>query len=174
MKVVAFVPIKLNNERLPHKNILPLGGRPIFTNGETTIEFFGETSDGKMYRTTQSVKLMPKSQIEIMFEDVISAGTYEMFYAQDYAYSGAGEIRVSVGEGQNRLVFDIPETGWNTLRLDFPNLIGEYKITGISTSDGKSVFTIQAANMAETSRNGDVLHVTVTDPLDPYITFTLE
>lgn len=29
MKVVAFVPIKLNSQRLPHKNILPLGGRPL-------------------------------------------------------------------------------------------------------------------------------------------------
>ena len=29
MKVVAFVPIKLNNERLPNKNILPLGDRPL-------------------------------------------------------------------------------------------------------------------------------------------------
>jgi CMP-N-acetylneuraminic acid synthetase len=29
VKVVAFVPIKLNNERLPHKNILPLGGCPV-------------------------------------------------------------------------------------------------------------------------------------------------
>jgi CMP-N-acetylneuraminic acid synthetase len=29
MKVVAFVPIKLNNERLPNKNILPLGGKPL-------------------------------------------------------------------------------------------------------------------------------------------------
>lgn len=29
MKVVAFVPIKLNSERLPHKNILPIGGHPM-------------------------------------------------------------------------------------------------------------------------------------------------
>jgi CMP-N-acetylneuraminic acid synthetase len=29
MKTVAFVPIKLNNERLPDKNILPLGGKPL-------------------------------------------------------------------------------------------------------------------------------------------------
>lgn len=29
MKVVAFVPIKLNSERLPHKNILDLGGKPM-------------------------------------------------------------------------------------------------------------------------------------------------
>lgn len=28
-KVVAFVPIKLNSQRLPHKNILPLGDRPL-------------------------------------------------------------------------------------------------------------------------------------------------
>lgn len=29
MKTVAFVPIKLNSQRLPHKNILPLAGRPL-------------------------------------------------------------------------------------------------------------------------------------------------
>ncbi len=29
MKVVAFVPIKLNSSRLPHKNILDLGGKPL-------------------------------------------------------------------------------------------------------------------------------------------------
>ena len=28
-KVVAFVPIKLNNQRLPGKNLLPLGGKPL-------------------------------------------------------------------------------------------------------------------------------------------------
>lgn len=29
MKVVAFVPIKLNSQRLPHKNILPIAGHPL-------------------------------------------------------------------------------------------------------------------------------------------------
>lgn len=29
MKTVAFVPIKLNSQRLPHKNILPIGGHPL-------------------------------------------------------------------------------------------------------------------------------------------------
>lgn len=29
MKVVAFVPIKLNSQRLPNKNILPIGGHPL-------------------------------------------------------------------------------------------------------------------------------------------------
>lgn len=29
MKVVAFVPIKLNSQRLPHKNLLPLAGKPL-------------------------------------------------------------------------------------------------------------------------------------------------
>ena len=29
MKVVALVPIKLNNQRLPNKNILDLGGKPM-------------------------------------------------------------------------------------------------------------------------------------------------
>ena len=29
MKTVAFIPIKLNSQRLPHKNILPLGDKPL-------------------------------------------------------------------------------------------------------------------------------------------------
>lgn len=29
MKTVAFVPIKLNSQRLPHKNILPIAGKPL-------------------------------------------------------------------------------------------------------------------------------------------------
>lgn len=29
MKVVAFVPIRLNSQRLPHKNILPIAGHPL-------------------------------------------------------------------------------------------------------------------------------------------------
>lgn len=29
MRVVAFVPIKLNSQRLPHKNTLPIAGRPL-------------------------------------------------------------------------------------------------------------------------------------------------
>ncbi len=29
MKTVAFVPIKLNSQRLPHKNILPIAGQPL-------------------------------------------------------------------------------------------------------------------------------------------------
>ena len=30
MKTVALVPIKLNSQRLPHKNILPIAGRPLW------------------------------------------------------------------------------------------------------------------------------------------------
>lgn len=29
MKTVALVPIKLNSQRLPHKNILPIAGHPL-------------------------------------------------------------------------------------------------------------------------------------------------
>lgn len=29
MKIVALVPIKLNSQRLPHKNILEIGGHPL-------------------------------------------------------------------------------------------------------------------------------------------------
>lgn len=29
MKVAAFVPVKLNSQRLPHKNVLPIAGKPL-------------------------------------------------------------------------------------------------------------------------------------------------
>ncbi len=29
MKVVALIPIKMNSQRLPHKNLLDLGGKPL-------------------------------------------------------------------------------------------------------------------------------------------------
>ena len=29
MRTIAFVPIKLNSQRLPGKNILPIGGHPL-------------------------------------------------------------------------------------------------------------------------------------------------
>ena len=29
MRIVALVPIKLNSQRLPHKNILPIAGHPL-------------------------------------------------------------------------------------------------------------------------------------------------
>lgn len=29
MRTIAFVPIKLNSQRLPHKNILPIAGHPL-------------------------------------------------------------------------------------------------------------------------------------------------
>lgn len=45
MRVVAFVPIKLTNERLPNKNILPLGGKPLcchLLDSLTTVEGLSE------------------------------------------------------------------------------------------------------------------------------------
>jgi len=45
MKTVAFVPIKLNNERLPNKNILPLGGKPLCRHLLDTLVQVSELSD---------------------------------------------------------------------------------------------------------------------------------
>lgn len=46
MKVVALIPIKLNSERLPHKNILDLGGKPLcyhMTKNLVDVEGIDET-----------------------------------------------------------------------------------------------------------------------------------
>lgn len=37
MSLVAFVPLKLNNLRLPNKNILLLGGKPLFMHVVDTL-----------------------------------------------------------------------------------------------------------------------------------------
>lgn len=45
MKVVAFVPIKMNSQRLPHKNILPISGHPMcwhILNTLTQVEHINE------------------------------------------------------------------------------------------------------------------------------------
>lgn len=54
-KVVAFVPIKLNSQRLPNKNVLPMGGHPLcwhvfdsLLNIETIDETYVYCSDEKI------------------------------------------------------------------------------------------------------------------------------
>lgn len=61
MRVVAFVPIKLNSERLPHKNILPIGGKPLCTHICSTLLDVEEIQETYVYCSDEAVmEYLPK------------------------------------------------------------------------------------------------------------------
>jgi hypothetical protein len=150
------------------KNV-KIEGNSLFYKKDINIEFFAVP----LSQFGRPIEI-PKTQITIDFAKELSVGNYELLYATSYNFSGAQIKRVYIPQGESRLVFTIPETGWNTLRLDFPSVMDEYEIVEINGSDGKTNFTLQSANMVETFENADVLNIKVKDPLDPYITFILE
>jgi CMP-N-acetylneuraminic acid synthetase len=60
MKVVAFVPIKLNNERLPNKNILPLGDKPLCRHLLDTLTEVEEIDEVYVFCSDESIiKYLP-------------------------------------------------------------------------------------------------------------------
>lgn len=56
MRTVAFVPIKLNSQRLPHKNILPLAGRPLCWHICNTLLSVSNIDDVYVYCSDDTVK----------------------------------------------------------------------------------------------------------------------
>lgn len=56
MKVVAFVPIKLNSQRLPHKNILPLGGHPLCWHVLNTLLQVEQIDETYVYCSDPAIK----------------------------------------------------------------------------------------------------------------------
>lgn len=56
MKVVAFVPIKLNSQRLPHKNILPLAGHPLCWHVVNTLLGINVIDEVYVYCSDDTVK----------------------------------------------------------------------------------------------------------------------
>ena len=56
MKVVAFVPIKLNSQRLPHKNILPLAGHPLCWHVVNTLMEVKTIHEVYVYCSDEAVK----------------------------------------------------------------------------------------------------------------------
>lgn len=55
MKAVAFVPIKLNSQRLPHKNILPIAGQPLCWHIVNTLLQVKEIDEVYVYCSDESV-----------------------------------------------------------------------------------------------------------------------
>lgn len=56
MKVVALIPIKLNSQRLPHKNTLPLLGHPLFWHICNTIHNVDQIDEAYVYCSDESIK----------------------------------------------------------------------------------------------------------------------
>ena len=56
MKTVAFVPIKLNSQRLPHKNILELAGKPLCWHICNTLLNVAEIDEIYVYCSNDDVK----------------------------------------------------------------------------------------------------------------------
>lgn len=56
MKVVSFIPIKLNNQRLPGKNLLPLDGRPVCDYLFDTISQIDEIDEKYVYCSDEAIK----------------------------------------------------------------------------------------------------------------------
>lgn len=56
MKVVSFIPIKLNNQRLPRKNILPLGDRLMCDYIFETVKGISEIDEKYVYCSDDSIQ----------------------------------------------------------------------------------------------------------------------
>ena len=56
MKIVAFVPIKLNSQRLPNKNILPLMGHPLCWHVCNTLNQISDIDEVYVYCSDPKVK----------------------------------------------------------------------------------------------------------------------
>lgn len=65
MKIVALIPIKLNSQRLPHKNILPLQGKPLCYHITDTLLQIEEIDDVYVYCSDKKIKeyIPPKAKI---------------------------------------------------------------------------------------------------------------
>ncbi|MCD8290427.1 MAG: acylneuraminate cytidylyltransferase family protein [Prevotella sp.] len=56
MRIVSFIPIKLNNQRLPGKNLLPLNGKPTCQYIFETIKTVEEIDEKYVYCSDESIK----------------------------------------------------------------------------------------------------------------------
>lgn len=55
MKVVSFIPIKLNNQRLPGKNLLDLAGRPVCDYLFNTVAGIDEIDEKYVYCSDEKI-----------------------------------------------------------------------------------------------------------------------
>lgn len=70
MKVIAFVPIKLNSQRLPHKNILQIGGHPLCWHICNTLINIKLINDVYVYCSDSSIKKYIPDTVKYLKRDI--------------------------------------------------------------------------------------------------------
>lgn len=64
MKIIAFVPVKLNSERLPYKNILPIAGKPMCWHIVKSLLCVEEIDEVYVYCSNEMImKYLPEGTI---------------------------------------------------------------------------------------------------------------
>jgi len=69
MKVVSFIPIKLNNQRFPGKNIKPLNGRPLCEWIFDTINLVEGIDERYVYCSDEAIKAYMPNNIVFLRRD---------------------------------------------------------------------------------------------------------
>lgn len=69
MKTVALIPIKLNSQRLPHKNILPIAGYPLCWHICNTLNNVEGIDEVYVYCSDDSVKQYIPSKTKVLIRD---------------------------------------------------------------------------------------------------------
>lgn len=137
MKTVAFVPIKLNNERFPNKNILPFeNGKPLITYILSTLQEVRNVDEIYVYCSDQLIKKYISPNIQFLqrekyldlpttsfnevltsFAEIIDADIYVLTHATAPFISSAnielGVEKVKSGEYDSALsVMQLQEFIW--------------------------------------------------------------
>ncbi len=68
-KIVSFIPIKLNNQRLPGKNIMNINGRPLCEYLFSTIAGIDEIDEKYVYCSDESIKQYIPKEINFLKRD---------------------------------------------------------------------------------------------------------
>ena len=69
VKIVSFIPIKLNNQRLPGKNLLPLDGKPMCSYIFDVVNQIDEIDEKYVYCSDESIKKYIPEGISILKRD---------------------------------------------------------------------------------------------------------
>lgn len=69
MKVVSFIPIKLNNQRLPGKNLMDLEGKPVCQYLFDTIKEINEIDEKYVYCSDEEIKSYMPWQLRFLKRD---------------------------------------------------------------------------------------------------------
>lgn len=76
MKTVAFVPIKLNSQRLPHKNLLPIAGHPLCWHICNTLIKVKEIDEVYVYCSDEKVKEYLPKECKLKLRDPALDGDF--------------------------------------------------------------------------------------------------